>query len=99
MSAQEQIVTQRLILRHWRARDIGPLAQLNANPEVMRYFPRTYTFEETAARVAAWSQGFLTRLYSPWAFDHPELASGHPLRRHVVYRLAREAALAADSGS
>ena len=23
-------------------------------------------------------------------FDHPRIAEGHPLRRHVLYRLARK---------
>lgn len=32
--------TQRLILRPWKARDAEPFAALNADPEVMRHFPR-----------------------------------------------------------
>lgn len=31
-------------------------------------------------------------------FDHPKLAQGHPLRRHVLYRLRRELGSAAYSG-
>lgn len=32
-------------------------------------------------------------------FDHPSLPDGHPLRRHVLYRLTREAWVARDSGA
>ena len=26
------------------------------------------------------------------SFDHPRIAAGHPMRRHLLYRLRREAA-------
>jgi RimJ/RimL family protein N-acetyltransferase len=32
-------VTARLVLRQWREADLEPFARLNADPEVMRYFP------------------------------------------------------------
>lgn len=32
-------------------------------------------------------------------FDHPLFSEGHPLRRHVLYRLTREAWLARESGA
>jgi hypothetical protein len=31
-----RLQTQRLVLRRWRAEDAGPLAAINADPEVMR---------------------------------------------------------------
>ena len=31
-------------------------------------------------------------------FDHPQLPEGHPLRRHVLYRLTREAWLVCEPG-
>ncbi|MCG8547149.1 MAG: GNAT family N-acetyltransferase [Alphaproteobacteria bacterium] len=39
--------TERLILREWTARDFPPLAAMNADPEVMRYFPSTLTKDES----------------------------------------------------
>lgn len=33
------IETDRLILRQWQAQDSKPFAEMNADPEVMRYFP------------------------------------------------------------
>lgn len=41
--------TERLIIRPWEDRDLEPFAALNADPEVMRFFPATRTREETAA--------------------------------------------------
>ncbi|MDQ6841866.1 MAG: GNAT family N-acetyltransferase [Actinomycetota bacterium] len=35
----EELRTPRLLLRHWRESDRQPFAALNADPEVMRYFP------------------------------------------------------------
>ncbi|HWJ73393.1 MAG TPA: GNAT family N-acetyltransferase [Kaistia sp.] len=41
--------TERLILRDWRETDLDAFAQINADPEVMRFFTATRTREETAA--------------------------------------------------
>ena len=35
----DELRTDRLLLRHWRASDHEPFAALNADPAVMRYFP------------------------------------------------------------
>ncbi len=40
------LVTERLILRSWRDEDRAPFAAMNADPEVMRYFPATLSREE-----------------------------------------------------
>jgi RimJ/RimL family protein N-acetyltransferase len=37
--AVAELETQRLLLRRWRGDDRPPFAALNADPEVMRYFP------------------------------------------------------------
>lgn len=42
-----EVVTSRLRLRQWRDGDLDPFAGLNADPEVMRYFPRRLTREES----------------------------------------------------
>ena len=41
----------RLILRQWRAGDAEPFADLNADPEVMRYFPGTLSRRESDAMI------------------------------------------------
>jgi hypothetical protein len=34
-----ELRTERLLLRQWRDEDLEPFAELNADPETMRYFP------------------------------------------------------------
>jgi ribosomal-protein-alanine N-acetyltransferase len=43
--------TPRLLLRRWRDEDREPFAALNADPEVMRYFPAPLTREQSDAMV------------------------------------------------
>ncbi|HEY8302912.1 MAG TPA: GNAT family N-acetyltransferase [Jatrophihabitans sp.] len=40
MTELTELTTERLILRPWRDSDLEPFAALNADPEVMRFFPR-----------------------------------------------------------
>jgi RimJ/RimL family protein N-acetyltransferase len=180
-----ELRTERLLLRHWRDDDLDPFAALNADPEVMRYFPALLTREESDAATgrirahlesmgwglwavevsgvapfagfvglsaprfeahftpavevgwrlarAYWGHGYATEAaraavefgfgelglaeivsFTPVAnepsrrvmrrlgmrhdpaddFDHPLVPAGHPLERHVLYRLA-----ASDVGS
>ncbi len=39
--------TERLILRQWQESDIAPFAEMNSDPEVMKYFPKILSFDET----------------------------------------------------
>jgi RimJ/RimL family protein N-acetyltransferase len=55
------IETDRLVLRRWREEDRGPFAALNADPEVMRYFVRPLTREE--------SDGFVDRIEARFEAD------------------------------
>ena len=43
----EEIRTARLLLRQWRPCDLEPFAALNADAEVMRYFPAMLSREES----------------------------------------------------
>ncbi len=174
----DNIRTDRLVMRRWRDADRDAYAALNADPEVMRYFPATLDRATSNASVdrieelfdlqgfglwalevaatgefigftglnpmpdgvpgaggmevgwrltrQAWHKGFATEaanaavdvafngagLAELWSmtsvlnrpsqavmlrigmtphalFDHPKIAVGHPLRRHIVYRLER----------
>lgn len=42
-------MTERLILRHWRDDDRAPFAAMNADPEVMRFFPSALSRAESDA--------------------------------------------------
>ena len=44
-------LTERLVLRQWRDEDLEPFARLNADPEVMRYFPAPLDREQSDAMV------------------------------------------------
>lgn len=49
------IQTERLILRQWCGEDLEPFAVLNADPQVMEYFPATLSRQEsdqTVKRIA-----------------------------------------------
>jgi RimJ/RimL family protein N-acetyltransferase len=174
----DSIRTDRLVMRRWRDADRDAYAAMNADPEVMRYFPATLARATSNASVdrieelfdqqgfglwalevaatgefigftglnpmpdgvpgaggmevgwrlvrQAWHKGFATEaaraavdvaftgagLAELWSmtavlnrpsqavmlrigmtphalFDHPKIAAGHPLRRHIVYRLER----------
>lgn len=38
-----ELFTPRLIIRQWRPSDLEPFAAMNADAEVMRYYPETWT--------------------------------------------------------
>lgn len=177
------IETERLVLRPWRDEDLEPFAALCGDPEVMRYFLKPLSLEETATLIArarekeaadgfcfrpverkadgvfigmlglsrpqfpapvpfapcveigwrfarsVWGQGYATEAAHGWLrfgfetleldeivaftavpnvpsqkvmqrlgmtydpaddFDHPAVPAGHPLLRHVLYRLSRQ---------
>ncbi len=39
--------TKRLILRQWQESDIAPFAEMNADEEVMKYFPEIWSFDKS----------------------------------------------------
>jgi RimJ/RimL family protein N-acetyltransferase len=61
--------TERLRLLAWQERHVSPLAALNADPEVMRYFPAPQTPEQTRAAVDLWQSQFESRGWSNWAVE------------------------------
>jgi RimJ/RimL family protein N-acetyltransferase len=61
--------TQRLRLMAWQERHVAPFAAMNADPEVMRYFPATQTEEQSRASVEMWRAQFAERGWSNWAVE------------------------------
>lgn len=47
MAEIHELTTDRLRLRAWRSEDRGPFADLNADPEVMEYFPSVLSRSES----------------------------------------------------
>lgn len=66
--------TERLILRQWKQSDLEPFAALNANPEVMRYFPKIRTREESDEMVKTIEQRIAENGWGFWAVE--EKSSG-----------------------
>ena len=61
--------TPRLAFRVWQDHHRAPFAALNADLEVMRYFPALQTAEQSDASVDNWCQQFADRGWSNWAVE------------------------------
>ncbi|MGK3134512.1 GNAT family N-acetyltransferase [Pantoea trifolii] len=58
--------TDRLILRQWQEKDLLPFAELNADPEVMKYFPKALSRQESDNVVARFMDMILSN--QGWGF-------------------------------
>ncbi|MSY42840.1 MAG: GNAT family N-acetyltransferase [Actinobacteria bacterium] len=63
------LTTERLVLRRWTDADRAPFAEMNADPEVMRYFPNVMTKQETDSMVDRIEQGFENNGFGLWAVE------------------------------
>ncbi|MFE9259182.1 GNAT family N-acetyltransferase [Streptomyces sp. NPDC006879] len=61
--------TDRLVLRRWRDRDLGPWAAMNADPEVREHLGDLLTREQSDASVARFQAEFDQRGYGWWAVE------------------------------
>jgi RimJ/RimL family protein N-acetyltransferase len=61
--------TARLKLRQWRAADRDPFAALNADPEVMEYFPAPQARASSDATIDMWQGQFAAQGWSNWAAE------------------------------
>jgi RimJ/RimL family protein N-acetyltransferase len=69
MTTVIEFETPRLRLRRWRDADREPFAAMNADPEVMEFFPSTLTRAASDASIDAWQQQFAARGWSNWAAE------------------------------
>src|SRR5215831_5989604 len=60
---------EQVILRQWRDSDLEPYAAMNANPEVMRYFPSPLNREQSEASLARQRSLIEQRGWGLWALD------------------------------
>lgn len=63
------LYTDRLMLRAWRASDLAPFSELNADPEVMMHFPASLSEKETKAFVAKIRAHFVEHGFGLWAVE------------------------------
>ncbi len=75
MRRVDRLETERLVLRRWTNADRAPFAALNADPEVMRWFPAAMTRRESDGFVDRIEAGFDERGYGLWAV---EVKGGEP---------------------
>jgi ribosomal-protein-alanine N-acetyltransferase len=61
--------TERVLLRAWRDDDLEPFAALNADPEVMRYFPSTLTREQSDAMATMIHERLAENGWGLWAAE------------------------------
>lgn len=64
-----QLLTDRLLLRRWRPSDRAPFAELNADPEVMRYFRGTLDRSASDAFIDRIETRFDELGYGLWALE------------------------------
>lgn len=69
MRSFEEVRTERLLLRRWRDSDRAPFADLNADPEVMRYFPAPLDRAASDRSVDRFEQRFEEQGYGLWALE------------------------------
>lgn len=65
----DSIRTTRLLMRRWRDDDRDAYAAMNADPEVMRYFPATMDRAASDAHVDRMEALFETRGFGLWAVE------------------------------
>ena len=73
--SMKSIETQRLLLRTWRDADRVPLARLNSDPKVMRYFPALMSLEESNALFERMRELTAANGYGPMAVELKETGS------------------------
>lgn len=66
--------TERLILRPWRGDDLEPFAALNADPEVMEFFPLPLARDRSDAMVERIRTHFAREGFGLWAVEVPGVA-------------------------
>lgn len=65
----QMIETERLILRNWRDADLEPWIAMNQDSEVMRYFPKTLTAEESTSMYERTLTFLNAHDYGLWAVE------------------------------
>lgn len=65
----DTITTDRLLMRRWRDSDREPFAELNGDPDTLRFFPSTLTRAESDAFVDTIESRFEQQGYGLWALE------------------------------
>ena len=68
------LTTARLRLRQWREEDLAPFAALNADPQVMEFFPKILTRAESDVVAGRIRDHFARHGFGLWAVEAPGAA-------------------------
>ena len=66
-----ELHTKRCVLRQWKNSDLAPWAEMNADPEVRRYFPKLLSAEQAAAEAGRCRAAIDQRGWGLWALELP----------------------------
>lgn len=69
MPAPVTLQTERLILRQWRPEDVAVFAEMNEDPEVMRYFPGPLTRQQSEGWAQSCQQMLEQQGWGLWAVE------------------------------
>jgi RimJ/RimL family protein N-acetyltransferase len=69
LTRYDELTTERLLMRRWRRSDRAPFAALNADADVMRYFPSTQDRATSDAAVDRIEQAFEDQGFGLWALE------------------------------
>jgi RimJ/RimL family protein N-acetyltransferase len=69
MARPFEFETERLRLRQWRPSDREPFAAMNADAEVMRFFPAVQSRDASDRSIDLWQSELLARGWSNWAVE------------------------------
>jgi RimJ/RimL family protein N-acetyltransferase len=74
MTPASTLTTPRLLLRTWSDEDLAPFAAMNADPQVMEFFPKPLDRAESDAIVARIRAHFARHGFAQWAVEVPGVA-------------------------
>ncbi|MDF5719948.1 MAG: GNAT family N-acetyltransferase [Rhizonema sp. PD37] len=67
--------TERLVLRRWLEEDLEPFAQMNADPQVMEYYPACLSKEQSELFVRRAEEKFAENGFGFWAIELKEIGA------------------------
>ncbi len=70
-AAPFELHTRRCVLRQWKPADFAPWAEMNADPEVRRYFPSVATEEQARGEAERCRDAIGQRGWGMWALEVP----------------------------
>lgn len=75
-----ELRTPRVLLRQWKDADLDEWAEMNADAEVRKFFPKVLTVDEAAGEMSRIRSGIQQRGWGMWAIEIPNV---HPFAGFV----------------